>query len=158
MRSHQQQSAPVDYYPVATSTVIEIGDLVATASNLAVPLSDLADQGTEGDNQVAAAAAFVGRAVGRRTGTEAAAGEIAVTCDIVKYPCASTTWVKGDLVGPVEAASGTELEDQKVAKVTDPLNAIGRCHEGGTNLTEVWVQLINPKAGLVTTAQAVADT
>jgi hypothetical protein len=75
-----------------------------------------------------------------------------------EYACASTTWAKGELVGPVENTAGDALEKQSVVKVTNPLYAIGRCAKGGTSLTKVQVELMPYNANLTTVTQQVADT
>lgn len=155
---NNQPPSAVQYWPVGSSTVIDEFDLLAVSSGNAVRLSALSDGGSLAANQAAAAAIFIGRAVGKRTGTEGAAGQIAVVNDVVTYACASTTWAKGDLVGPVENAGGDALVNQTVAKVTNPLHAIGRCVTGGTSLTKVQVELFPFNANITTVAQQVADT
>jgi len=113
---------------------IEEGDLVYESGGYAYPASSQADAGTESANQTAFAGNFAGVAA-RKTGLQTSETSFKLTTDpgytLVavsgdwEYPCASTSWSTGDLVGADEASSGTALEDQKVAKVTTVDKAIG---------------------------------
>lgn len=125
-------------YSVASATVIEIGDNLYSDGTNAVPASSQTDQLTEAANQIEFASNFIGVAMDRSRNGDTDRIRVADKEDTVMISdCASTTWAVGDLVGVVEAASGTALEDQKVGKVTDRNAAIGECVEAGTSVTEV---------------------
>jgi len=123
-------------YPVPASTAIAVGDALYwdVANNVARPLALLADALTQPLNQRNAARFFIGFALDQRLAATATAGTMLVLHEgTVDAPCASTTWVVGDLVGAVEAASGIALENNVFAKVTADALAIGVCVEGRTN-------------------------
>lgn len=104
-----------------------IGDLLYHTGDDAKPASSLADQLTEALNQKTFARAFAGLSTEARLTTDAA-GTIQATRDgIYDIDCVSSTWEVGEMVGPKEQASGTQLENQKVVKVTDPDLSIGYC-------------------------------
>lgn len=110
------------------STAFSIGDLIYMASGTyqAARASSQADKLDEPANQAEFALRFIGISNGARLSTDTVAGQLAVQQDgIVEYPCQSSTFEIGDLVGAAEAASGTALEDQLVKKVTNPRLAIG---------------------------------
>jgi hypothetical protein len=112
--------------PVASSTVIEIGDFVYQSSGSAMPASELADVGTEAGNQEAFHDAFVG--VAMQASPSGVANPIRVaTSGVFEFDCLSTTAEVGDLVGVDEEGTGTELTDQMVAKVAGANLAVGRC-------------------------------
>lgn len=115
---------------VPASLAITKGDFIydTEASGLHKPFSALADQLTPAKNQMEAARLFVGIAGESRTVNETRAESFfPVDLDMeVEYDCDSATFEENDLVAPVEASSGTALENQKVAKTTSPALAIGR--------------------------------
>jgi hypothetical protein len=111
---------------VASSTVIEIGDLVYQASGAVLPASALADTTTEAGNQEAFHDAFVG--VAMQCSPDGSTEPIRVaTSGVFELECLSATVEIGDLLGADEDGSGTALEDQVVAKVATANLAIGRC-------------------------------
>jgi hypothetical protein len=111
---------------VASSTAIEIGDLVYQESGAALPAAALADAGTEAENQEAFHDAFVG--VAMQCSPEGSAEPIRVaTSGVFELECASMTAEVGDLLGPDEDGAGTALQNQVAAKVATPDLAIGRC-------------------------------
>lgn len=112
--------------PVASSTVIEIGDLVYQASGLARPASALADAGTEAANQEAFHDAFVGVAMQCSPAGSTEPIRVA-TSGVFELECLSMTAEIGDLIGVDEDGAGAALEDQTAAKVATPNLAIGRC-------------------------------
>jgi hypothetical protein len=122
---------------VASDTVIEIGDLVLQEASLARPASELEDLGSEAANQEAFHDDFLGVAMQHSPAGSAEPIRVATT-GVFEFDCGSATFVIGDLLGVDEASSGTELEDQVVAKVTTPNLAIGVC-----------VKTINPAASRV---------
>lgn len=112
--------------PVDPATVIEIGDLVYLATDDARPASALADAGSEAANQEALHDAFAGVAMQRSASGETTPIRVATT-GVFEFACPSATYEVGAYVGVDEAASGTELEDQKVAAVAGANLAVGRC-------------------------------
>jgi hypothetical protein len=112
--------------PVASLTVIEIGDLVYQASGAALPASEIADVGTEAGNQEAFHDVFVG--VAMQASPSGVANPIRIaTSGVFEFDCLSVTAEVGDLLGVDEEGTGTELTNQLVAKVATPNLAIGRC-------------------------------
>jgi len=112
--------------PVASSTVIEIGDFIYQASGEALPSSEIADVGTEAGNQEAFHDVFVG--VAMQASPSGVAGPIRIaTSGVFEFECLPVTAEVGDLIGVDEEGSGTELTTQMVAKVATANLAIGRC-------------------------------
>ena len=138
-------SDQVQEFVADASLQIDIGDLVYLDVDDAKPASSQADQLSETLNQALFARNFVGIAVSSRQSTDSAAGVVRVQTEgLVEYPCVSSTFEIGDLVGADEAGSGTALEDQQVRKVTSPHLAIGRVVERYSSATtKVWIELIN---------------
>jgi hypothetical protein len=122
---------------VAAETVIEIGDVVMQEASLARPASALEDLGSEAANQEALHDDFLGIAMQHSPAGSADPIRVA-TSGVFEFDCAAATFVIGDLLGVDEAGSGTELENQVVAKVATPNLAIGAC-----------VKTINPAASRV---------
>lgn len=112
--------------PVDADTVIEIGDLVYLDTDDAKPASAQADAGTEEDNQEGFHDQFAGVAMQRSREGDTDPIRVA-TSGVFEFACPSGTFEVGDYLGADEAASGTELEDQKVAAVASANLAIGRC-------------------------------
>lgn len=130
--------------PSPASTAIAVGDLLWNNAGVVAKASAQTDQLTAAANQRLFGRLFLGVAAEAKIAGDTSTRNIAVRADAVAaYDCASTTWAVGDLVGAVEASSGTALEDQVVAKVTDPEAAIGICVEAGTSLTRVKVHLVS---------------
>jgi len=128
-------------FPFPTATAVEPGHLLWNNAGVAAKASAQADQLTPAANQALFAKNFLGVAKDKRLAGETSTGEtskrIVVTDGVFDMGCASTTWAVGDLIGAVEAGSGTALEDDLVAKVTDPALAIGVCVKEGTSVTTV---------------------
>ena len=128
------RSGVVAYVALETNTSypIEEGDLVYEADGEALPASALADAGSAAQNRAAFCAAFAGVAA-RKTGLQTDETSFKLTTDpgytLVavsgdwEYPCASTSWVTGNLVGVYADADG--CSDQVVAVVTVVTEAIG---------------------------------
>jgi hypothetical protein len=112
--------------PVASATVIEIGDLVGLDGGAAAPASAFEDQGTEAANQEAFHDAFVGVAMQHSPAGSTDPVRIA-TSGVFEFDCAAAAFELGDLVGVDEAASGTALEDQVGVEVATANLAVGRC-------------------------------
>lgn len=128
------RSGVVAYVALKTnaSYPIEEGDLVYESGGEALPASALADAGSAAQNRVAFAAAFAGVAA-RKTGLQSGETSFKLTTDpgytLVavsgdwEYPCASTSFTVGDLVGVYATADA--CLDQQVAQVTTVTEAIG---------------------------------
>jgi hypothetical protein len=122
---------------------IDLMSLVYHDGTYGQPASAQADQATEAANQALFASKFLGISNTKRSGSETADGKIVVATELDVYiPCTSATFVVGDFVAAVEAASGTALENCKVVKTTDPSLAIGQVTKEETAaVTKVWVRL-----------------
>jgi hypothetical protein len=126
---------------VDSATVIEIGDLIYLNTDDARPASSLADGGSESVNQTGFHDYFVGVAMQRSRAGDTAPIRVA-TSGVFEFDCLATTFEVGDLISVDEAASGTVLEDQVVAKVAATSQAIGRCAKRHTsNTTRVLVDI-----------------
>jgi len=110
---------------VDASTAIEIGDLVYQEVDDVRPASLLADQESEEANQELFADKFLGVAMQRSRSGDADPIRVATT-GVFEMDCPAGTFELGDLLGVDEAAGGTALEDQQVAKVAASRLAIGR--------------------------------
>lgn len=110
---------------VDSATVIEIGDLVYLDTDDAKPASSQADQGTETGNQSLFADNFLGVAMQRTRAGDTDPIRVATT-GVFEFDCPGSTYELGDLVGVDEAAGGTALEDQQIAKVAAADQAIAR--------------------------------
>ena len=128
------------YVKSVASTAYSPGDLVyGNGSGAILPASSPTDQLSQAANQSLFAKNFLGVCNGKKMSSDATTTALPVVVgEVVQMACASTTWAVGDLVGAVEASSGTALENQVVAKVTDPAAAIGVCTEAVTSGTKVW--------------------
>ena len=69
----------------------------------------------------------------------------AATAGRFLFPCAATAWIPGNLVGPVNNAGNTGLQNQSVGSVSGTSLSIGRAapaaDEIGVSLTQVIVQI-----------------
>ena len=127
--------------PVATDTVIDIGDLVWLDTDEAKPASALTDQESEAANQEAFHDAFLGVAMQRSADGDTDDIRVATT-GVFEYVTPSGTFELGDLLGMDEAASGTALEDQQIDAVATANLAIGRCaRRVAANDTKVLVSI-----------------
>lgn len=112
--------------PVDSATVIEIGDLVYLDTDDAKPASSLADIGTEAANQEAFHDSFAGVAMQRSRAGDTSPLRVA-TRGVFEFPCPSSTFEVGALIGASENGAGNALEDQQVEGVATANLAIGRC-------------------------------
>ncbi len=129
--------------PVASATVIEIGDLVGLDSGAAVPAAAFDDQGTEAGNQEAFHDAFVGVAMQHSPAGSTDPVRIA-TSGVFELDCASAAFEFGDFVGVDEASSGTALENQVGVEVATANLAFGRCAKRlDSAATRVLVDLVS---------------
>jgi len=129
LRYRRGNTSPVFIAP-ASATVIEIGDLVYldASTKKPKPAADQSDEGNLLANQMEFHNNFLGVAEQQSRDGDTDPIRIATAGDF-EFPCASATFDLGDLIGSVEAASGTALEDQKVVEVSGEYASIGRCCE-----------------------------
>ncbi len=128
---------------VDSATVIEIGDFIYLNTDDARPASAQADAGSESANQVAFHDVFVGVAMQRSRAGDTTPIRVA-TSGVFEFDCLATTFEVGNLIAVDEAASGTALEDQVVAKVSSTAQAIGRCAKrAASNTTRVLVDIVS---------------
>lgn len=120
---------------VASSTVIEIGDLVYLDSGKAKPAADITFSATTAATQAAFNAVFLG--VAMQSSVEGSAGSIRVsTTGTYEYPCASATFALGEKVGPAANSDGDKLENQKLVSVAKSYYAVGRVTRREASSTE----------------------
>lgn len=110
---------------VAAETVIAIGDLVYQDVDQAKPAASQADQSSETANQERFADYFLGVAMQRSRSGETSPIRVATT-GVFELDCDAATFELGDKVGPCESSGGTSLENQRVVKVAEAKQAIGR--------------------------------
>src|SRR5689334_22183995 len=111
MRWRHGETHPV-LAAVNESTVVEIGDLLYQEVDDARPAANLGDQGTEPANQAAFHTKFLGVAMQQSLSGESKPIRVA-TRGVFEFPCSTTTFELGDLVGGVEQGNGTQLHSQK---------------------------------------------
>lgn len=139
MRYRYGETNPVEA-AVNSATVIEIGDLVYLEVDDARPASDQSDQSTEAANQDKFHNKFLGVAMQASPSGSTTPIRVA-TSGVFEFTCASATFELGDLIGPVEKSNGTQLENQKVAKVPGTTRAIGRVSKAAASVTSVLVAI-----------------
>ena len=110
--------------PVASATVIKIGDLcyLDTLGNVK-PAADFTWDTNLATTQTAFALAFIGVAESQSKALETDAVRVG-TKGVWEMPCASATFRVFDALGPAKAA-GNALESQKVVKVDVAAYSIG---------------------------------
>ena len=129
--------------PVASATVIEVGDLVwwDAANGLVKNAGAQTDQLTVVSNQAEFRNNFVGVAEERSRSGDTTPVSVA-TAGVFEFDCASATFTVGQLVAATEHSGGTYLEDQSVITAGGrPFLAIGRVAEAGASVTKVKVEL-----------------
>ena len=153
-----------DCKPIAVkcdpSYPIEVGDLLflEPSNNLARPASALLNQGSQALNQGALHDVFLGVALqknGLQTNETVPLNSAIIhspantiecaTAGRFLFPCAATSWNPGNLVGAVNNAGNTGLQNQVVGAVANTSLSIGRAapaaDEIGVSLTQVIVQI-----------------
>lgn len=125
MRWRYGDTSPV-VMAVEAETVVQIGDLVYLDNGAVKPASAAEDLESEEANQGFLHDGFVGVAMQRSRAGDVSPIRIA-TSGVFEFGCAALTFEVGDLIGGKEAAGGTQLENQVVAKVDATNLAIGRC-------------------------------
>lgn len=143
--------------PVDTGTVIEVGDFLYLDTNdvkNAASLTYITSPTSAALDLAATQAEFAAKAYGIAVGASATGqtADIAVSqAGIYQYPCASSTWELGDLVGLDDDATPL-LTDQQVINVTATagvgntvVGAIGRCvKQESSAVTTVLFELMLP--------------
>lgn len=129
---------------VDSGTVIEIGDLVYLETDDVRPASSQAAGSALANTQESFHDKFFGVAAQRSRNGDTDPIRVD-TGGVHEFPCDSTNWEIGDLVGVAES-SAFALEDQKVVRLGAfgaGLNnrAIGKCAQRGTGLTKVMVRI-----------------
>lgn len=129
---------------VDSATVIEIGDLVFLDTDDVKPASSQAAGSSLALTQESFHDKFFGVAAQRSRSGDTDPIRVD-TGGVFEYPCDSTNWEIGDLVGVAET-SGFALDDQKVVRLgafSAALNnrAIGKCAQRGTALTKVMFRI-----------------
>ena len=132
----------ITLYAYDGSIAVPDNCLVYHDTNDVKPFSSQADTTVADLNERQAAMRFAGVAVDAKT-TTSPAGTIGVAREMyLELDCASSTFEKGDMVGPVENGAGDGLENQKVQKVTDASKCIGVVQQRyGSATTRVKVRL-----------------
>lgn len=127
--------------PVASDTVIEIGDLLYFTSGAAKPASAQANTGTKDDKQINFHNKFAGVAMQRSPAGNS--NPIRVACTgVFEYACLAATFAVGDIIGVDESSPGGPLANQVVIKVGSFDHSIGRCVKtASTNTTKVLVDI-----------------
>lgn len=142
MRWRYGDTSPV-VMAVGADTIIEIGDLVYLDNGQVKPASAAEDLESESANQAFLHDGFVGVAMQRSRAGDTKPIRVA-TSGVFEFACAALTFEVGDLIGGKEAAGGTQLEDQVVAKVDATNLAIGRCvRQAPTATTRVLVDIVS---------------
>lgn len=119
---------------VDSATVIEIGDLVWLDTDDVKPASGVTDTETLAGNQEAFHDAFLG--VAEQASAAGDTDEVRVaTAGVFEFDCAAETRQLGQLVGVVEATSGTALVNQSVDNVATEDLAVGRVVKSTTTAT-----------------------
>lgn len=144
MRWRYGDTQPVVSKPVASATVIEIGDLVETdSSGNVTPASahtwntDLAT--TQGEFQDS----FLGVAMQKSRNGDTSPIRVA-TAGVFEFECASASFELGALIGPAKQ-TGNALENQKVAAVGGEGLAIGRVARRSASETKVLVEVVSTR-------------
>ncbi|MGC4005051.1 MAG: hypothetical protein QM811_18835 [Pirellulales bacterium] len=122
--------------PVASATVIEIGDVIYLAANLAKPANALADAGTKAGNQEALHDAFLGVALSRSRDGDTDPVRVA-TRGVFEFPCPAATYELGALLGVSENGPGTALVNQQLEAVAAANLSIGRVTQRAASATVV---------------------
>jgi len=142
MRYRHGDTNPVTV-PVASATVIEIGDLVYLASGAALPATSLADAGTKAQNQEAFHDAFIGVSMTRSRNGDTTPITVA-TSGVFEFDCVSSSLALGALVGPIGtgASDAVGVANQSVESVATANLAVGRVNKATTSATKVLVGIV----------------
>lgn len=147
-RDRWGDTQPVKSAPVATATVISIGDLCwqdSAAANTPKPASDVSWNVDLATTQADFIATFLGDAAQASASGDTDAIRLGTT-GVYEFDCAAATFAIGDLVGPAKQ-TGNLLENQKVAAVAGVTMAVGRVAEDvPANATTVKVRIFSKLA------------
>lgn len=149
-----RHSAEFQFFPVASASVIEVGDACYydAANDQVLSASALADAGTLAANQEAFHDLFVGVAQSRSLAGETKDVRIC-TKGVVEFDADSASFNPNDLVGLVEVGTGDALEPQKVGIVATTNLSIGRPYSVQPSTTKVLVNILSSYRGGVQTAE-----
>jgi hypothetical protein len=111
--------------PVASGTVIEIGDMLYQSAGNALPAAAQADQGGNPANQQCFAGNFLGVAMQRSRAFDTDPIRVATT-GVFEMDCLGGTFELGNLMGADVNTSSPGLLNQQVAPVSGAQYAIGR--------------------------------
>ena len=140
---HRKEFHKPRYFPVASATVIEVGDLLwwDSSTNTVKPASDFTYGASLEATQRAFKAKFVGVAMDRSRSGDTTDVQVNAA-GIVEFVCASATFDIGDLIGVDDNAGGDTLTDQQVIAVTDPSLALGKVNKReGSAVTTIEFEL-----------------
>lgn len=144
MRWRYGDTKPVESKAVASAVVIEIGDLVESASSGSAVTP--ADDHTWNTNLATTQEEFHDRFLGVATQRSRNGDDdpiVVATAGVFEFECAAATFEQGALVGPAKQ-SGNALENQKVVGVASANLAIGRVVKPYTsNTTKVLVEIVS---------------
>ena len=128
MRHRRGDPNPV-YVPVASATVVEIGDMVGLSSNLLVTASQTAFNTNEALTQDDFHALFLGVAMSQSRVGDTDAVWVATAGDF-EFVADSGTYRFGEFVGPELTAMA--LEDQEIDGAADVGDSIGQVVDDST--------------------------
>lgn len=141
MRWRYGDTKPV-VLPVASDTVIEIGDLVYLGEGHANPAASYEDQLSLVANQEAFHDAFVGVAMQQSRAGDTQPIRVA-TGGVFEFDCNSNSYGLGTLVGPIENEAGNQLLNQFADIVATPNLAIGRIAKSEeASVTTILVEIV----------------
>ena len=112
--NHVFETPDFRYLPVASATVIEIGDLLYLDDDGVKPASDIDWDSTLAATQDAFARRFAGVALQASAAGESYAIKVGVS-GIFEFACASATFAVGDSIAPAKQSSANALEKKTVA-------------------------------------------
>jgi hypothetical protein len=145
MRWRYGDTNPVITKPIASATVIEIGDLLEmNASGDVTPAKDHAWNTDLATTQNEFQDTFLGVATQRSRAGDVDPVRVA-TSGVFEFDCAAATFELGTLVGPAKQ-TGNALENQKVVALSagNENKAIGRVAKRyGSNTTRVLVEVFS---------------
>lgn len=138
------------YAPVATATLLEIGDFCALVGGEIVPAANFSWAGSKAATQYNFVAQFLGHCFQYKAANSVSVygdttDNIAGVSTSGTYEAdvqSATTFAVGDWVGMAKSLTANELLSQTVEKVADMEHAIGVCTTAGTNLLRVQFRIL----------------
>ncbi len=128
--------------PVASATVVEIGDLVVLDSDEAKPVSSVSYGGSLAAAQENGHDVLVG--VAMQASPDGSSDPIRIaTAGMFEFDCATASFSLGDRMGIDDNVGGDTLENQKLVGVAagSPQLSIGRCSQAASSSTTVVLEL-----------------